>query len=135
VATGASVIGQNQAAAAQTKAINHQNDVRQHQIDQAATAEINDRLREQRREQGRIAVAAGEAGLSLQSGSVETLLMDSAQQANLANSRSLANRESRKLASAADAQAQIPSHATALGAGIQIASAGAKTYAAAKKGD
>jgi hypothetical protein len=127
------VISENQAAKAQSRALNAQNEQRQREIDRATTAEINDRLREKRREQGRIAVAAGEAGLSLQSGSVEALLMDSAQQAELSNDRSLANRESRKLAAAADAQAQVPSRTTTLGAGLRIASAAASAGISAKK--
>ena len=128
-AAAASVVSQIQSAKAQTKAINAQNDARQKEIDQAATGEINDRLREARREQGRIMVAAGEAGLNLSSGSVENLLMDSAMQAELSNDRSLANRESRKKAAAAEAQALIPSRPTALGAGLQISLAAAKAYA------
>ncbi len=132
VSTAASVVGQIQAANHQADAINAQNTERKKQIDQAATAEINDRLREARREQGRITVAAGEAGLNLNSGGVEALLVDSAQQAGLADSRSLANRESRKAASNADAQAQMPSMPTVLGAGLQIVAAGASAYAGAK---
>lgn len=132
VTTTASVVGQAQAAKATNKAINQQNNAAQKQIDQSTTAEINDRLREARREQGRIAVAAGEAGLSLSSGSVEGLLYDSAQQASLSNDRSLANRESRKLATAAEAQARLQSTPTVLGAGLQIAAAGLSAYGGAK---
>lgn len=126
--TAVNVVGTIQSAKAQTKAINHANDVKQAEIDKAATAEINDRLRAARREQGRIMVAAGQSGLSLESGGVESLLLDSAMQAELSNDRSLANKESRKLATAAEAQSLIPSRPTALGAGLQIGMSAAKGY-------
>lgn len=118
--TATQTIAANQAAKQQNKALQNQNAVRKHEIDQAATSEINDRLREMRREQARIMVAAGESGLSLSSGSVESLLLDSAQQAELANDTSLANRESRKLASDAETQSKLQSKTTLLGAGLKI---------------
>lgn len=130
-ATATSVIGQVQGAKAQTKAIQQSLNVKSAQIDDASTAEINDRLREARREQGRITVAAGESGLNLNSGGIETLLMDSATQAGLSNDRSLANRESRRTAADAEAQSMVPSRPTALGAGLQIAFAGANAYGGA----
>jgi hypothetical protein len=113
-------IASNAQAKAYNKAVNAQNTLRKKEIDQAATAEINERLREMRREQSRIVVAAGEAGLSLSSTSVETLLMDSMMQAELANDTSLANRESRKRASDAEAQSRMQAKTTLLGAGLQI---------------
>ena len=76
-------------------------------------------------------VAAGESGLNLDSGAVETLLYDSAAQAGLANERSLANRESRRAAADAEAQRAMPSKPTVLGAGLQIALAGGQAYAGA----
>lgn len=130
--TAVSVIGQNQAAAATNAALQQQNTLRKHQIDQAATAEINARLREMRREQARIEVAAGGAGLSLSSGSVEAALMDSAMQAGLADNTSLANRESRKAASDAETQAGLQSSTTLLGAGLKIGLAGGAAYGNAK---
>lgn len=130
--TAVSVVSQIQSAKAETKAINKANDTRQDEIDKNTSGEINDRLREMRREQGRVTVAAGESGLNLASGSVEALLMDSAMQAELSNDRSYANRESRKKASAAEANAMIPSRPTALGAGLQIGLAGANAYAGQK---
>jgi len=130
-ATATSVIGQVQTANAQAKAINNQLAVKKEEINDSATAEVNDRLREARREQGRIMVAAGESGLSLESGAVETLLRDSATQASLSNSRSLANRESRLVAADAEAQRAMPSKPTVLGAGLQIGLAGANAYAGA----
>lgn len=130
-ATATSVIGQVQTANAQAKAINKQLAVKSEEIDDSATAEVNDRLREARREQGRIMVAAGESGLSLESGAVETLLRDSATQAALSNSRSLANRESRRDAADAEAQRAMPSKPTTLGAGLQIGLSAANAYGGA----
>lgn len=120
VTTGVGVVVQNQQAKAYNRALNEQNTVRKKEIDKAAAAEINARLREMRREQSRIMVAAGEAGLSLQSGSVEALLMDSVMQAELANDTSLANRESRKLASDIETQSRMQAKTTLLGAGLRI---------------
>lgn len=117
---GLQTIIANQAASATNKALNQQNAVRKTEIDQAATAEINDRLRAMRREQARIQVAAGESGLSLGSQSVEALLQDSLMQAKLANDQSLANRESRKRASDAETQSRLQAKTTALGAGLKI---------------
>lgn len=123
------VIQSNAIAKATNNALNQQNALRKEEIDKAATAEINDRLREMRREQSRIMVAAGEAGLSLQSGGVESLLLDSAQQAELANDRSLANRESRRTASDAETQARMQSKYTPLGAGLKIGLAAGAAFA------
>ncbi|HEX7857490.1 MAG TPA: hypothetical protein VF503_27730 [Sphingobium sp.] len=123
--TAASAIGQMQAAKTQAKAITAQQQVMVEENRKAASTEIFDRMRSARREQGRIRTAAGEAGLSLGSGSVENLLLDSAMQSELSNQRSLANMESRIAAGDAEAnsmrsQVQSP---TLLGAGLQIASA------------
>ena len=51
--------------------------------------------------------------------------MDNAVQASLSNERSLANRASSLDAAAAEGQSQMPSSPTLLGAGLQIAMAGA----------
>lgn len=142
VTSAVGVIQSNQMAKATNRALNAQNALRKEEIDEATTAQVNDRLREMRREQSRIMVASGEAGLSLNSGGVEALLLDSAQQAELANDRSLANRESRKLASDAETQANMQSKYTPLGAGLKIglsmAAAGmgqqASTQAAVNRG-
>lgn len=123
--TAVGVVGQIQSANAANKAIQKQHDAKQREIDLTAAAEINDRLRAARREQGRIMVAAGESGLNTSSGAVEALLTDAAMQATLANERSLANRESRKLATTAEANAAMVTKPTALGAGLQIALSGA----------
>lgn len=124
---GLQTVMENQAAHATNRALQAQNTQRKTEIDQAATQEINDRLRAMRREQSRIQVAAGESGLSLGSGSVEAQLQDSLMQAKIANDVSLANRESRKLASDAETRSKLQSSTTALGAGLKIglASAGA----------
>lgn len=127
--TAVQVVGQVQSANAQAKALTQSLQVKSKEIDQSATAEINDRLREARREQGRILVAAGESGLNLNSGAVENLLYDSAAQATQANERTLANRESRRDAADAEAQAAAPSKPTVLGAGLQIGLSGASAYA------
>ena len=119
------VIQSNQAAKAYNKNLNAQNALRKEQIDDTATAEINDRLRAMRREQSRVMVAAGEAGLSLNSGGVEAMLLDSAMQAELSNDRSIANRESRRAASDAQTQSRMQSKYTALGAGLKIGLAAA----------
>jgi hypothetical protein len=123
--TAVSVVGQIQSANAENKAIKQSLKAKDKEIDQAAAQEINDRLREARREQGRIMVAAGESGLSTSSGSVEALLTDAEMQATLSNQTSLANRESRRDAARAEANANMVTKPTALGAGLQIALSGA----------
>ncbi|WP_109798678.1 virion core protein, T7 gp14 family [Novosphingobium meiothermophilum] len=130
------IISQNKAATATNKALQAANVERKKQIDQATTAEINNRLREMRREQSRIQVAAGEAGLSLSSGSIETLLMDSAMQAELSNKTSLANRESRRAASDAETASKFISTPSTLTAGLMIglSAASAKMNASRKSG-
>lgn len=122
--TTVGLVQQSQMAKAQSRVIREQYERRIAEIDDATSAEINARLREARRERGRIEVAAGQAGLNLQSGSVEALLMDTAMQAELANDQSLANRESRRAAARDDANSAMPFRPTALGAGLQIALAG-----------
>lgn len=128
-ATALSTISANQAAHQQNKALQAQNTLQKKQIDQQATDEINQRLRAMRREQARIQVAAGEAGLSLGSGSVEAQLFDSMQQAEISNDTSIANRESRKMASDATTASRLQSKTTALGAALKIGLAGAGAYA------
>lgn len=123
--TAVSVVGQIQSANKATARLQAQADTKKHEVDQATSAEINDRLREARREQGRIMVAAGESGINTASPVVQGLLTDASMQATLANQRSLANRESRRKAITADANALVPTRPAALGAGLQIAAAGA----------
>lgn len=135
-AAGASVATQISAAKKQTKAIIAAEKVREDEINKSAQADMNDRLREMRREQARVRVAAGEAGLSTESASVEALLLDSAMQAELANDRTLANRESRQKANDAEATSMLSQiqKPTLLGAGLQIANAGVSAYAGASGG-
>lgn len=131
-ATAVSTIATNQAISAQNKQVQASNDLRKKEIDQATTQEINARLREMRREQSRIQVAAGEAGLNTSGGSIDALLMDSAMQAQLANNTSLANRESRKLSADAEAQSAMQSQSTFLGSALKIGLAGGSAYLGAK---
>lgn len=134
--TAVSVVGQIQSANAANAAIKAQEKVQEKQIDDQTAQEITDRLRQARRDMGRIMVAAGESGLSLDSGSVKALESDAAMQASLSNETSLANRESRKEAARTAANAEMVSKPTLLGAGLQIglAGAGAAVNAGAFKG-
>ena len=119
------------------KAIEAQRNAKNHEIDLAASEQISARLREARREQGRIMVAAGESGLNTSSPVIQGLLTDASMQATLSNQESLANRASRRRATDAEANAAMVSKPTALGAGLQIALAGASAAQSAgafKKG-
>jgi hypothetical protein len=129
--TAVSVVGQISSANAANAAVKAQYKAQSKEIDQAATQEIDNRLRQMRREEARIQVAAGMSGLSLESGSVKALQSDAEMQAGLSNEVSLANRASRQQAAVADANAHMVSKPTLLGAGLQIALAGAN---AAQKG-
>ena len=130
VNAGAQAIAAGQTAKAQTKAINEQRAVVREEVRQAASGEMFDQMRAARREQGRIRSAAGEAGLSLASGSVEGLLMDSAMQMEMAGDRTLANMESRHRAGEAEANSMLSriQSPTLLGAGLNVALAGAKGW-------
>ncbi|HEY0623178.1 virion core protein, T7 gp14 family [Sphingomonas sp.] len=124
---GAQSIAAINTAKAQTKAINEQRAAVREENRQAASAELFDQMRGARREQSRIRAAAGEAGLSLESGSVEGLLMDSAMQMELARDRTLANMESRHRANEAEASSMLSriQQPTALGVGLNLATAAA----------
>lgn len=128
--TTANVIAQSKAAKAQTKAINAQREVVREETRQKATGDLFDQMRASRREQAKIRVASGEAGLSLSSGSVEGLLLDSAMQSELASDRTIANMESRHRANEAEANSMLSriQKPTALGAGLQIASSAASAW-------
>ena len=129
--TAASVVAQNKSAKAQAKAINQQNQVIAEENRKAASAELFDQMRASRREQARIRTASGEAGLSLQSGSIESMLLDSAMQGELQGSRTIANMESRNSAAQAEAESSMSrvQKVTALGAGLQIANSAAEGWA------
>ncbi len=132
VATAAtSTVAQIKSAKSQTKALNEQAMVVREENRQVATAETFDAMRAARREQARIRTAAGEAGLSLSSGSVEALLRDSAMQGELNRDRILANLESRNTAAQAETASALSriQKPTALGAGLNIASAAADGWA------
>ena len=129
-ATGAGIAAQAKAAKTQTKAIRHQQEVVAEENRLAASGELFDQMRAARREQGKIRAAAGEAGLSTTSGNIESLLMDSAMQQELAHDRTIANMESRHAANTAEAASMLSKiqKPTALGAGIQLANAAASGW-------
>ena len=127
--TAASIVGEVKAAKTQTAAVHEQLAEVKNQIDQKTGAEINERQRAARREQGRTKVAAGEAGLQL-GGSIDLLLKDSAMQAGLSEERSMDNRNNDVIAAnreATSALSKIESP-TILGAGLRIATAGMQGY-------
>jgi hypothetical protein len=95
-----------------------------------ASSELFDSMREARREQGKVRAQAGEAGLSLISGSIEDLLMDSAMQGEMRADRTLANMEARHRANVAEGESMASriQKPTLLGAGLQMASAGASAW-------
>ncbi|KTT76671.1 virion core protein, T7 gp14 family [Sphingomonas endophytica] len=132
--TTASVVGQIQSANAQTKAINEQRAVVREETRQEATGELFDQMRVSRREQAQIRTAAGEAGLGLNSGSIEGLLLDSAMQGELQGSRTIANMESKHRSTEAEANSMLSriSKPTPLGAGLQIASSAASAWSGIK---
>lgn len=119
--TAYSVTSQAKQAKAQNAAINAQLDVTNEEARRRATSEIFQDMRAARREQGRIRAAAGEAGLAL-TGSVDALLFDSAMQADMNHSRSIANLESRTSANAAEAEAAYShvGNVNGLTAGLQL---------------
>lgn len=128
--TAVSVVTQAQSAAAQTKALQTQQATQEQQIRTAETAQINDQARAARSQQARIKTAAGAAGLSLGSGSIEDLLLNSVQQQGLADSRIQLNAgeqvsESRAEGAAAASRIQSP---TLLGAGLQLGLSGLNGY-------
>lgn len=134
--TAVGIYASNEAATAQQRAINAQFAAQTEEMRQQTSGEIFERDREARREQARIRVAAGESGLNLGAGSVETMLMDSAFQAGLARDRNLANLESRTKSSEAQANSELSriERTGVLGAGLQLASAGLSAYAGSPAG-
>ena len=122
VTSTVSVIAANQAADAQIEAIKNQQAQEAEQLREQASGDIFERDRAARREQARLRVAAGEAGLNLGGGSVEAMLMDSAMQATMARQRSVTNYENARAASEASANSSLSQikRTSALGAGLQI---------------
>jgi len=130
VATSAAgIVGQVQSAKRQQAAIDAQYAQAQKEFAAKASAETNDRLREARREQSRIRVAAGEAGLQL-GGSIDLLLKDSMLQSSLAAGRIQDNqgREIDNARAEADSMSSRIDKPTVLSAGLQIANAGLSGY-------
>lgn len=122
---GYSVYAQAATAKAQKKALNQQVDAAAADSRRQTSAELFDSMREARREQGRVRTQAGEAGLSLTSGSVEAMLLDSAMQGELRQDTILANAESRNSSNSAEAASMASRISTpnVLSAGLQLGSA------------
>lgn len=129
-ATGAGILQQNAYAKAQRKAIDQQLAVNREEVRQQASAEMFDDMRAARREQAKVRTAAGEAGLGLNSGSIEAMLMDSAMQMELQGDRTLANMESRHASNVAEAtsmHSQVKSD-TLLTAGLKLGASAAQGF-------
>lgn len=128
--TAASVVSQVKTANAQEKALRNQMAVASEENRQVASAELFDQARAARIEKGRVLTAAGEAGLGINSGSIQSLLTDIAMQKTLQGDRTIANMESRQAQNNAEAESAMSniSKPTVLGAGLQIASAGIGAY-------
>lgn len=129
VSTAASTIQEIKSAKAQTRAIDAQVAEQTAQINTQEAAELTDRQRQVRREQARIRVAAGQQGLNT-TGSVLSLLSDSAMQGALADERISLNADNQHKAVAAEANSMYSriSQPTILGAGLRIAQAGVGGY-------
>jgi hypothetical protein len=129
--TAAGIVGQVQSAKSQTAAIQAQATQAATEAASKASGETNDRLREARREQSRIKVAAGEAGLQL-GGSIDLLLRDSQLQSSMAAGRIQDNQGRENGATSAEANSMLSrvTSPTLLGAGLQIAGAGIQGYGA-----
>lgn len=127
-------VAANKSAKAQVKAIHNQRALVREETRRTATNELFDQMRDMRRQQGRIRSSAGEAGLGLTSGAVEGLLFDTAMQMELQGDRTLANMESRHTANESEAASMLSriQKPTALGAGLQIAAAGASAWSGAE---
>ncbi|WAC60787.1 virion core protein, T7 gp14 family [Brevundimonas sp. SL130] len=131
--TAGGIVAQVRSAKKQEAAIREQLAVSQTEIDNKATAEINDRQRAARREQARIKVAAGQAGLQL-GGSIDSLLQDSLMQAGLSEERTLDNRATEQRGVTAEANSMLSrvERPTIVGAALQLGSAGMNGYAQGK---
>lgn len=127
--TAAQVVGQVQSAKAQQAAIDAQLQQNLTEFSAKASAETNDRLREARREQSKIKVAAGEAGLQL-GGSIDLLLKDSNLQSSMAAGRIQDNmgREVNNAAAEANSMSSRIESPTLLSAGLQIGNSAVGGY-------
>lgn len=129
-------VAQRRAYDDQEAAIREQLAALEDEINETESAEVNDRLRTARKEQARIKVAAGEAGLQL-GGSVSLLLTDSLMQAELSNDRTDENAERQLHAGRREANSMLSrvSAPTVLGgivnAGMEAAKGGLQGYAMA----
>ncbi|MFN3558943.1 MAG: hypothetical protein ACK4UQ_06610 [Brevundimonas sp.] len=128
--TAASIVTEMKSAKRQNKAIGEAFTAQQAEIGRAQTAEINERQRAAQRERGRIRAAASQAGLQLGSGSIQAMLADSDMQAALSNERTSMNADTRREASAQEANSMYSrvESPSVLGAGLRLASAGANAY-------
>lgn len=128
--TAASIVQTNTMAKRTEKAINAQAAVQREETRDEATSELFDQMRAARREAGKTRAAAGEAGVNLNSGSIEALLMDSAMQTELKNDRTIANMESRHNQNVTEANAAMSriEKVSPIQAGIQLAAAGASAW-------
>jgi hypothetical protein len=129
----ASSVAQIKAAKAQEKAVRQQMELAAVENQRVASAELFDQSRAARIEKGRVMSAAGEAGLSLSSGSIQTLLTDIAMQRTLQGDRTIANMESRHAQNVAEGASMLSQiqRPTALGVGLNMATAGVNAYSGA----
>ncbi|WJY17676.1 hypothetical protein QQS45_08445 [Alteriqipengyuania flavescens] len=128
--TAASTISSIKSANRQEAALRDQMAQAREETKDVASAELFDSMRQARREQGKARAQAGESGLSLASGSVEALLLDSAMQSELREDRIIGNMESRHRSNMAEAESMASriQKPTALGAGLQIGGAAAQGF-------
>ncbi len=130
VATGVSVVGQIQQSKALEKAVNAQSEQRADEIRDKATAEMFDRTVESFQRVGEQRVAGAERGLNDASRTLQltndAILFDY----NFDNSRTLLNTENAQKARVAETNSQLAraSRPTALGAALQIGTAGLKGF-------
>ncbi|HEX3888495.1 MAG TPA: hypothetical protein VHW05_13440 [Phenylobacterium sp.] len=131
VSTAASVATEIQGAQAQNKAIGQQLQQQNQQANVQEVSSLNDRARQARVEQGRMAVAAGEAGLQLDSGSVEQMLLNSAMQQKQANEAIETNRDNQVAANTSEANRYYSSvqEPSVIGAGLRLVGAGVTGFA------
>jgi hypothetical protein len=137
VSTAATIATEIQGAQAQNKAIAQELQQQNKQADAQEVAALNQRAREARKEQGRMMVAAGEAGLQLGSGSVESMLLDSAMQQKQADEGIAQNRDNLVQANTSEANryysaVQQPS---VIGAGLRLVGAGVTGYSQGRIND
>lgn len=123
---GASFIQQAVTANSQNKAITDQLAQGQEQVKEQQASQLEQRQREGWKEQGRMQVAAGEAGLQLSSGSIESMLMDSQMQTSLdgGNINLNAEHQDQNLASEAGRYYSMVNNPSIIGSGLRLISSG-----------